>query len=175
MILNIFTLPIPTASVTRGHAISGGMVIALVTNFRVAVEGRTLYGLNEIKLGVTVPYLAELALWNTVSRPNARDLLYGGEFIEAAQAHQIGLVDHVCPRENCEKLALKKIAHLTDQPASAFASIKADRIEQTLKTYEENHHRKHKQFLELWFSPGGQVRVKEAAQIFNRKSASSQV
>jgi enoyl-CoA hydratase/carnithine racemase len=54
--LDLYTLPKPTIAVITGHAIAGGAILALCCDYRFIAEGRKLMGLNEIRLGVPVPY-----------------------------------------------------------------------------------------------------------------------
>ncbi|MBW2516768.1 MAG: enoyl-CoA hydratase/isomerase family protein, partial [Deltaproteobacteria bacterium] len=56
-VLDLYTLPIPTASAIGGHATAGGAILALSTDFRLIAAGRKFIGLNEVKLGVPVPAL----------------------------------------------------------------------------------------------------------------------
>ena len=45
-----------------GHAVAGGCVLALATDLRLIAAGKKLIGLNEVTIGLPVPYLADLAL-----------------------------------------------------------------------------------------------------------------
>ncbi|MBW2435095.1 MAG: enoyl-CoA hydratase/isomerase family protein, partial [Deltaproteobacteria bacterium] len=49
-VLDLYTLPIPTASAIAGHATAGGAILALSTDFRLIAAGRKFIGLNEVKL-----------------------------------------------------------------------------------------------------------------------------
>jgi enoyl-CoA hydratase len=57
MAIGVYELPCPVVGAITGHAIAGGMVLALCTDYRVASEdGR--YGLTEIAVGVPYPQAA---------------------------------------------------------------------------------------------------------------------
>jgi enoyl-CoA hydratase len=57
MALGIYGLPCPVVGAITGHAIAGGLVLALCTDVRVAsTAGR--YGLTEVKVGVAYPQAA---------------------------------------------------------------------------------------------------------------------
>src|SRR5438132_531408 len=57
MALGVYELPCPVVGAITGHAIAGGLVLALCTDVRVASsEGR--YGLTEVKVGVPYPQAA---------------------------------------------------------------------------------------------------------------------
>ena len=56
-------------------------------------EGKKRIGLNEIQLGVPVPYLADLILRQIVGDRTATEMLYTGAIMPAAAALEVGLVD----------------------------------------------------------------------------------
>jgi Delta3-Delta2-enoyl-CoA isomerase len=56
VILAAFTLPMPTVSAVAGHAAGGGNIIALAGDYRFMAEGKKRIGLNEVNLGLPVPF-----------------------------------------------------------------------------------------------------------------------
>jgi enoyl-CoA hydratase/carnithine racemase len=163
---NLFTVPLPTACAIAGHAIAGGSILALTCDYRFAAEGKKLMGLNEVKLGVPVPYLADMILRQIVGDRTATEMLYRGEFITASETGQIGLVDEVLPQEKVEDRALEKVAELAALPRVAFEAIKANRVEAIRIRFEKNYKRKHETFLDCWFTEQTQELLVEAAKKF---------
>jgi enoyl-CoA hydratase/carnithine racemase len=166
LILSLFTLPLPTCCSISGHAIAGGNILALTCDYRYAASGEKLIGLNEIKLGVPVPYLADLMLRQIVDDRIATEILYCGEFMNTSDAKQLGLVNEIFPQADVETRALEKIAELTAHPQEAFSEIKANRVEKIRQRYEENCMQKNEKFLDCWFSEPVQELLKEASQNF---------
>lgn len=163
---DLFKLPLPTACAITGHAIAGGNILALTCDYRFAASGKKLIGLNEVKLGVPVPYLADLMLRQIVGDRAATDILYRGKFVALSDAEQIGLVDEVVPQEEVEDRAMDTIAELADLPRAAFTAIKANRVEAIRLRYEKNHESKNENFLDCWFSQAVQALLTEAAKKF---------
>ncbi|MFO8164077.1 MAG: enoyl-CoA hydratase/isomerase family protein [Thermodesulfobacteriota bacterium] len=163
---NLFTLPLPTACAIAGHAIAGGNILALTCDYRFAASGNKLIGLNEIKLGVPVPYLADLILRQIVGDRTATEILYHGKFIALSEAEKIGLVDEIVPQEELEDHAVKKISELAALPRAAFSTIKANRIDVIRLTYEKYYKSKNENFLDCWFSKPVQALLTEAAKKF---------
>jgi enoyl-CoA hydratase/carnithine racemase len=165
LILDIFVLPLPTVCAISGHAVAGGNVLALTCDYRFATSNRKLIGLNEVKLGVPVPYPADLILHQIVGDRHATEILYHGEFMSLSDANQIGLVDRICSAENVEKLAVEKAAELAAF-GQAFAAIKANRTEVIRSRYEDNYKIKNEIFLDCWFTKSSQKLLKEATLKF---------
>jgi len=164
--LELYSLPLPTACVISGHAVAGGNILALTCDYRYMGGGKKLIGLNEIRLGVPIPYLADLMVRQIAGDRAATEMLYRGEFLNATAAKQIGLIDQIFANEDLEKEALKKIAELAALPQPAFATNKANRIERILARYKQHHNEKHETFLDCWFSEETQVLLKKAVEKF---------
>jgi len=166
VVLDIFTLPIPTVCAITGHAIAGGTILASSCDYRFLASGRKLLGLNEIKLGVPVPYLTDMMLRQIVGDRATTQMIYLGEFIEPDKARSIGLADEVLSQDKVENRALKKIAQLAALPQKAFAAIKANRVEAIRLAYEKNYKVKNEIFLDCWFSQPVQELLSKAAEKF---------
>jgi enoyl-CoA hydratase/carnithine racemase len=166
VVLDIFTLPMPTACAITGHAIAGGTILASSCDYRFLASGRKLMGLNEIKIGVPVPYLSDLMLRQIAGDRSATDMVYLGEFIEPTQAEKIGLADEVVSGDQVESRALEKISQISALPQKAFAAIKTNRTESIRQAYEKNHQTKNEIFLDCWFKPATQKLLSKAAEKF---------
>lgn len=164
--LALFTLPLPTACAIAGHATAGGTIFALTCDYRFAAEGKKLMGLNEVRLGVPVPYLADLILRQIVGDRAATEMLYRGELMPTSEAEHIGLVDEALPQETVEDRALEKVAELASLPRKAFETIKDNRVQAIRIRYEQNYASKHETFLNCWFSKQTQGLLAEASKKF---------
>jgi enoyl-CoA hydratase/carnithine racemase len=160
------TLPLPTVCALEGHAVAGGTILALTCDFRVAAKGRTLLGLNEVPLGVPVPYLTDLTLRQLVGDAAARGLVLKGELKNAEDLLPLGLVDRVVAKEQVEPASLELARELAALPAGAYAEAKDIRLEEIGQRYERNREARHQQFLDLWFHEATQERLRQAAAKF---------
>ena len=123
-------------------------------------------GLNEIKLGLPVPYLSDLMLRQIVGDRAATEMVYRGEFVDPIEAGKIGLVDEVLSCDKVESRALKKVTQMASLPQNAFAAIKANRVEAIRLAYEKNCKAKNEIFLDCWFRPPTQELLTKAAEKF---------
>jgi enoyl-CoA hydratase/carnithine racemase len=126
----ITALEAVTIARLHGHALGGGLALALACDFRLAAEGARL-GLPEVDLGVPLTWGATPRLIHEIGAARARELLLLGDAVEAERAERIGLVHRVLPadgldaavRELAERIAAKpEIAvHMTKTQLRAYA------------------------------------------------------
>jgi len=86
----------PTLAAVNGYALGGGLELAMSCAVRVASENARL-GQPEVKLGILPGYGGTQRLPRLVGRGRALEMLLSGEPVTAAEAHRIGLVNHVVP------------------------------------------------------------------------------
>jgi enoyl-CoA hydratase/carnithine racemase len=166
MCLSLYALAKPTAAAISGHATAGGCILALCCDYRLIAEGRKLIGLNEIKLGVPVPYVADRILRETVGSRNARLVVESGEFYTPASAVALGLVDEVHPAQELVRRATERVRALGSVPGAAFAEIKRSRTEGVEHHIRSKLDVTNRAFVECWYSPPAQKRLKEALAKF---------
>ncbi len=87
--------PKPTIAAINGHALGGGLELAMACHFRYMKKGARI-GLTETSLGIMPGYGGSLRLPRLVGRPKALDMMLFGKQIEADEALAIGLVDTIC-------------------------------------------------------------------------------
>ena len=166
VVLDLYTLPMPTASALGGHAAAGGAILALSSDFRFASSGRKFIGLNEVKIGVPVPYLTDLILRQVVGDRYATEMMFKGELVEPEKAQKIGLLDAIFSPEDLEEKAVAKIAELAALPPHGFTVIKNNRVEVVRSQFDDKRSEEADLFLGCWFTPSVQELLKEAAKKF---------
>ena len=164
--LDLYTFPKPTVVTMKGHAIAGGTILALCCDYRYIAEGHKLMGLNEIKLGVPVPYLADLILQQIIGSRFARQVVESGDLYPPEELARLGLVDDVLPLDQVLSAAIEKAISLGDHPQEAYAMIKSHRVEPVAQQYKEHRMLKEKQFVHCWYSPAARKRLKAAIDKF---------
>jgi enoyl-CoA hydratase len=95
----IETLGKPVIAAINGFCLGGGLELALSCHVRVAAEGAKL-GLPEVTLGAIPGYGGTQRLSRMVGRGLACEMILTGDPVDAAEAHRIGLVNRVVPRES---------------------------------------------------------------------------
>ncbi|UCD36837.1 MAG: enoyl-CoA hydratase/isomerase family protein [Fidelibacterota bacterium] len=164
--LDLFALPKLTIAAITGHAVAGGCILALCCDYRFVAEGRNLMGLNEIKLGVPVPYPADCILRNLVGDRNARDIMYHGEFYPPEDAFQLGLVDRIPPEEQLRPTVIKTAETLGADSPTAFQLIKRNRVEPIITRVHAGLEEREQLFVERWYSDFTRGKLREAIEKF---------
>ncbi|MBS1879921.1 MAG: enoyl-CoA hydratase/isomerase family protein [Actinobacteria bacterium] len=121
----VAALPMPTIAALNGHAIGGGLELALACLLRVASTEAKL-GLPEVRLGI-IPATGGLArLPLLVPRATAAELVLTGELISGAEARELGLVNQAVPAAKVMERALELAARIARvAPLSARAIVQS--------------------------------------------------
>lgn len=120
----IAQLPQPVIAAVTGYALGGGCELALTADFRISADNAK-WGQPEILLGIIPGAGGTQRLPRLVGPAKAKDLIYTGRFVDASEAHEIGLVDLVVPAEEVYSTAQAMAAKLAKGPALALRAAKA--------------------------------------------------
>jgi enoyl-CoA hydratase/carnithine racemase len=113
----------PVIAAITGYALGGGLELALCADFRVVGESARL-GQPEILLGLIPGAGGTQRLPRLIGPARAKDLVFSGRFVGAAEALSIGLADKVVPDEGVHAAARELAASYVDGPAVAIAAAK---------------------------------------------------
>jgi enoyl-CoA hydratase/carnithine racemase len=108
LLTSIQNLPIPVISAVNGIALGGGTEVALASDIRIASDNATM-GLTETRLAIIPGGGGTQRLPRIVGVAKAKELIFTGKRIDAKEALDIGLVNHVVKPEDlideCMKMA----------------------------------------------------------------------
>ena len=116
-------IPKPVVAAIAGFALGGGLEFALCADFRVAGEGAQV-GQPEILLGVIPGAGGTQRLPRLVGPSRAKDIVFTGRLVGAAEALAIGLVDKVVPDADVFQAALDLVRRYAGGPAVALRAAK---------------------------------------------------
>jgi len=116
-------IPKPVVAAITGYALGGGLELALAADFRVAGEGARL-GQPEILLGIIPGAGGTQRLPRLVGPARAKDIVFSGRMLKAAEAHAIGLVDVMAPDDSVYRAALDMVKQYAAGPALALRAAK---------------------------------------------------
>jgi enoyl-CoA hydratase len=93
----VLRCPAPVIAAVEGFALGGGGELALLADFIVAGEG-AVFAFPEVTRGIFPGIGGTQLLPRIVGAPLAKELIFTGRRVDAAEALRIGLVNHVVPR-----------------------------------------------------------------------------
>jgi enoyl-CoA hydratase/carnithine racemase len=103
--------PYPTLAALPGHAIGGGLELALACDLRVAEE-RVMFGMPPAKLGLVYSHTGLRRFLDAIGAPRTRELFLLGRYIGAKEALAWGLVNVVAPTGGLDRVALEMAVEL---------------------------------------------------------------
>ncbi|HJQ85242.1 MAG TPA: enoyl-CoA hydratase/isomerase family protein [Candidatus Binatia bacterium] len=160
--VGLLALRKPTVAMVNGHAIAGGLVLALACDYRLGREGDYRVGLNEVAIGASYPRVAFEIVRLRLPHARASELLLGAALYPASQAVRLGLVDELLPADVFEATVLRRAARLGAFPREAYAHTKAALIADTLARVAAETPAEEAQGAAVWTAP--ESRAARAAQ-----------
>ncbi len=119
----VAAIPKPTVAAITGYALGGGCELALCADYRIAADDAKL-GQPEILLGIIPGAGGTQRLSRLVGPSKAKDLIYTGRFVDAAESLQIGLVDKVVPAAEVYDAAVAWASQFARGAAMALRAAK---------------------------------------------------
>ena len=102
----LYGMNTPVIGAVNGPAVTGGLELALQCTFLVASE-RAVFGDTHARVGVHPGGGLSGLLPQAVGLRRAREMSLTGNFVDAAEAHRLGLVNHVVPHPELVPTALR--------------------------------------------------------------------
>ena len=124
ILLKIEHTPKVFIAAINGHALGGGLEIALACDFRFAAEGAYRIGLPEVTLGLLPGNGGTQRLQRLVGRTRALDMMLTNQQLDPGRALEVGVVDRVVPADQLLSAAVDYVAHLARGATLAIGSIK---------------------------------------------------
>ena len=120
----ILSFPRPVVAACGGHAIAAGSFVLLAADMRIGVDGPFQIGLNEVKIGLTVPWFAvELARYRL--HPTHFDrAVVSATMYSPQEAILPGFLDRVVSADELQTSSMQAAAQLGELNAAAHAATK---------------------------------------------------
>jgi enoyl-CoA hydratase/carnithine racemase len=158
--------PFPTLAVLNGHALGGGLELALTCDLRIAARGVKL-GMPPAKLGLIYSHTGLQKFLDSVGPARTRELFFTGRNIDAERAERIGLVHEVTQPQAIEESAIALAAEIA---GNAPVSLKGNKeIINRLVTFGRLSEKEEQEVIDLRLSSFRTRDFREGVRAFGEK------
>jgi enoyl-CoA hydratase/carnithine racemase len=170
MLSALYGLRKPVVAGIAGHAVAGGCILAMAADWRVLRRGGVSIGLNEVKVGVPLPLSVSTLLRATVPPSSlSRVALLGRNFADE-EALAAGLADELAGEEDFERRCLSRLQEFAEKDPYSVAVTKTHLRAEALRQMKVEDPVAAAEWLDGWFSPGTQARIRATVASLTRKS-----
>lgn len=111
----------PVIAAVNGFALGGGCELAMSCHFRIASENAK-FGQPEVNLGLIPGYGGTQRLVQLIGKGKALELLMSAQMMDAIEAHQYGLVNHLTTQESLLDKAKEMLSIINSKAPMAVAA-----------------------------------------------------
>lgn len=113
-----------TIAAINGHALGGGLELAMACDIRLGSDKQYLLGLPEIKLGLIPGNGGSQRLVRLINKTRALELLLTGDTFDAQEAFDLGLFSQLYPADEFDRSVTAYAEKLAKGPAQAMSATK---------------------------------------------------
>jgi len=152
-------------------AVAGGCVLALAADWRILRRGGVAIGLNEIRVGVPLPWSVAILLRAEVRPEHVAEVALLGRNVSDEAALEIGLVHELGPADGFEEACLARLREFAEKDPAAFAATKRYLRTEALEHMKAREDALIGEFLDSWFSPPTRERIRATIESLGRPRA----
>jgi enoyl-CoA hydratase len=120
----ILAFPAPVVIASTGHTVAAGAFLLLAADLRIGTDGPFRIGLNEVQIGLTVPWFVIELARQRLQAPHLLRSVVGAEMYAPQQALAAGFLDRVVTVEELGETSLQEAARLAELNTTAYAATK---------------------------------------------------
>jgi 2-(1,2-epoxy-1,2-dihydrophenyl)acetyl-CoA isomerase len=121
----LYNVPKVTIASVNGFAMGAGLGICLACDLRIASD-QAKFGTAYSKVGFGGDFGTTWLLTHYVGAPKAKELLFLADAIDAAEAHQLGLVNRVVSHDQLQSETDSIAARIASGPLTSYRYMKAN-------------------------------------------------
>lgn len=120
----IMRAPVPVVAACTGHALAGGALLLLSADVRLGRVGESKIGLNEVRIGITLPPAALAMARERLDRRQLTSALLLAEICDPERAAAVGFLDAVVDGDVVEAAVARAAVYADELDPGAFAASK---------------------------------------------------
>lgn len=162
--VEMYLFPRPLIVAINGHAMAGGLILALTADYQLIGAENRYVGLTEVGLGLPVPQAAVLMLSALVGSRTAHRIALCGETLLPEAAYRAGLVHEVTSYKHLPTVAETIGRDLSRSPAPAYGITKRYLRSATAAAIYATAVESREEFVHCWFLPETQACLRKLAE-----------
>lgn len=161
MVWALYALPKPVVAALGGHAVAGGCILALTADFRVLRRGGVQIGLNEVKVGVPLPWSIATLLRASVPPTALTQVALLGRNFADDDALAVGLADQLADADGFEDFCRARLDEFVDKDTASVALTKGYLRDGALREMRARETEEMGPWLDRWFSETTRERIRQ--------------
>ena len=121
----LYSIPKVTIAAVNGFAMGAGLGVCLACDLRIASD-QAKFGTAYAKVGYGGDFGTTWLLTHYAGAPKAKELMFLGDMIDAAEAHRLSLINRVVPHDQFEPEVRQWAARVAAGPLTSFRYMKAN-------------------------------------------------
>ena len=121
----LYSIPKVTIAAVNGFAMGAGLGVCLACDLRIASD-QAKFGTAYSKVGFGGDFGTTWLLTHYAGAPKAKELMFLGDLIDAAEAHRLGLVNRVVQHDHLESEVRQWAGRIAAGPLTSFRYMKAN-------------------------------------------------
>jgi len=165
----LYEMKKPLVAAMNGHAVAGGCVLALTADFRVLRRGGAQVGLNEVKVGIPLPWSVTVLLREEVAPQALSKVALLGRNFADEEALAVGLAHELADAEGFEAACLTRLQEFAEKDAHAFSVTKRYLRSAAIAAMKTQEKQAVGDFLDGWFSEATRRKVQETVASLTKR------
>lgn len=124
LMARLYGFPRPVVAAVNGHAVAGGLLLTLTTDYRIGTPGSSTFGLTGVKAGIPYPESALAVAAGELTPSVARTMLLTARTCGPQTAVARGILDELVPSRDLLPRALGAAGKLAEMPSEAYVRTK---------------------------------------------------
>lgn len=120
---SIINCPCPVIAMIYGYAAGAGCDLAITCDFRIVADN-AMIGIPPVKLGLVYDYQAIQRFINLIGVGFTKELFLTGKYVNASRAKEMGLVNHVVPKDKLLEFTLSFAREMAENAPLAMSGTK---------------------------------------------------
>jgi len=122
--LRVFNLDRPIVAAINGHAIAGGLILALCCDTRYAVSSNAKFGLNEITIGFPLPSVFAEIIKYALGPRRAEEILFNGMLYDPDDCIKLGIFHDITDHNNLIDMSQAFAGQFNSENIDAYSVAK---------------------------------------------------